>query len=821
VIADVSPRRVVVEPGVPAVLVVSVTNTGGVIAGYDIDVLGLDPAWTTVGDQPLSLFPGDAGTCLITVELPLDAPAGTRILAVQIRDTTNPSDVAVVDVDVTVPQRHATTIELDPAALSAGTLAKFGIILQNSGNGIDDLVLLGSDDDDEVRFNFQPPTLRLAPGDRAVVTAEVRAKRPFTGSPKIRTLNVSARFADGQSIETMGSLVQRPVISRGAFGLLGLLVAVSVFAAVIATTFGRVADRSAADRNLLLDAIAGEGEGAGGVPGSIAGTVTLLTSGQPADGVTIDAFPADDLTTAAGTTATNTAGDFDLPGLSEGKYKLRARGAGFIDVWYPLALDPDAATEVDVKAGQASRGTDIRVGGVPASLEGKVNGKDVAGAIVNVRIPAGSIPGVPIVVAADGTIERGPVVASAPVDASGIFKMADIPSPATYELTAEKEGFATQSQLINLAAGEARDSVTFELRTGDGTITGHVNSADGPLGGATITATDGTTSVSTVSLTRDDIGGFTLRALPTPGTYTLVVSKAGFTTATLTVNLPSKGSRSGVDTTLVSGAGSISGKVQAAGVGPAGGVRVRASDGQHTVETVSLSTGDVGAYHLTGLAVPGTYTVTFERDDLARQTRAVSLDRSSRRDVTGEDVSLTLATGTVKGVVRDSQNNLAGNVTVELIAGEKVFRTTSTTDPPGEYEFRGVPPGTHSVTFTRGGSAPTGLLATVTAGGTTEVNAVLVARASIRGTVFFPNGVTPRAGVIVRLFRQEDYDSGPVVRTVSTGTDGTYEFTDLDSPAVYIVDFGLPNQPVATSRQVVLEAGEDEIVGEPPNLVTV
>ena len=50
------------------------------------------------------------------------------------------------------------------------------------------------------------------------------------------------------------------------------------------------------------------------------------------------------------------------------------------------------------------------------------------------------------------------------------------------------------------------DGIEVVMREGDGVISGHVDSAAGPLGGVTIEATDGTITVSTVSLTLDDVG---------------------------------------------------------------------------------------------------------------------------------------------------------------------------------------------------------------------------------------------------------------------------------------------------------------------------
>ncbi len=809
-LVNVTPQRIAASPGVPAFVIVSVTNTRDVIAGYAVDVLGLDPEWVTMEGGPLSLFPADTGTVTLRVELPADAPAGVRQLAVQVRDLTRPDATSVTEIAIEVPARHLTTVSLDPAVVSSGRRATVGVILENRGNGPEELRLVGHDDDDEVQFTFDPPTQVLEVGQRRVVRTQLQAKRPITGSPKIRSVRVAAVMADGTSAETAGSFIQKPRLSRGVFALTGLLIAISVFAGVIATTFGQVADRSKADRSLLLDAISGDEE-AVGPPGSISGAITSLTTGAPVDGVTVDAFSTEDLTAAAATTATDATGAFSVTGLAAGTYKVRARGAGFIDVWYPLSLDPKTAEEVDVSEDSVTQAIDVRVGGVPASVAGTVRGDDeVAGTAVNVRIPQSAVPG-GTGLDANGEPSRGPIVATVVVDASGQFEVPDIPSPATYEVTAELEGFAVQSQLINLAPAEERGGLSFNLRRGDGTISGHIRSKDGPLGAAVITATDGPTSVRAVSLTRDDVGGYTLRDLPTPGTYTLVITHDGFTTATLTVNLAPGGTRAGVDTTLTEGAGSIAGLVQEAGVGPAGGVVVRATDGERVVQTVSVSVGQVGSYLLTGLAVPGNYTVSFERSDLAPQTRSVALDRLSRRNVTGENVSLTSAYGSISGMVRDTSDQPVGNVTVTLSGNGVTLKTTSATDPAGVYELHRIPPGTYSLSFARGGSAPTALLVTVSAGEViTDLDAELVARASLSGKVlsYNNNNPIPLPFAVVRLFLQEDYPSGEPTRLAVTNSAGEYTFDELEAPNVYVLDYAVQGDDPETSQQRAVQAGE-------------
>ena len=510
-IVDVSPGTLEATPGLPVVLLVTVTNTEAVIAAYELSVLGVDPDWVTIEDPRPSLFPDGMKVVAVTITLPTGVPAGMRRLAVQVREVTAPGGVETVPVEVDIPAEVTTRIELDLPTVTAGKSATMGIILRNEGNQPEEVELSAVDEEDKVTFAFEPVLVRVEPGEEVVSSVELRARRPFTGSPKLRQFEVTATGAVSEPVVTRGVFVQKPVLSRGGLGLLGLLAAITVFAAVIATTFGAVVDRTKADRELLLDAIrAANSDGLSTTPGSVTGTVLQATTGLPLDGVVVDAFPLDDPSASAGTTATTATGTYELEALPEGDYKLRFRGAGFTDVWYPEAIEPTTADPVTVVSGEATPGIDVRLGGIPASLAGTIAGDDPAGATVAVHLPMGTAQ--PLGGAAGQEAPppedplAQPVVTSTVVDASGEFLLEGIPSPGTYSLVVSKEGYATEVQLVNLAPGEDRAGVEMRLRRGDGVISRTVQTDDGPLGGATITASDGRTTVTTSSLTRDQVG---------------------------------------------------------------------------------------------------------------------------------------------------------------------------------------------------------------------------------------------------------------------------------------------------------------------------
>src|SRR5690606_18333758 len=161
-----------------------------------------------------------------------------------------------------------------------------------------------------------------------------------------------------------------------------------------------------------------------------------------------------------------------------------------------------------------------------------------------------------------GATAPGAVVSTVPIGSDGAFRLDGVVSPSVYDLTVTKPGFAGTTQRIDLAGGETRSGVQLRLRSGDGLVTGTVSGPDGPLGDVLVTATSGGTTITTVSLTTEDVGTFLLRGLVTPGTWTITVSKDGWTTQSTTVSLAQAQKVEGLELHLSPSAGSLSGTVR-------------------------------------------------------------------------------------------------------------------------------------------------------------------------------------------------------------------------------------------------------------------
>lgn len=831
---DVTPSRVTATSGVASELLVTVTNTSDVIGGYRVRALGVDPSWVRVEDPEPRLFPGESTTTRLSLRLPENSAAGDRPVAIQVTDLQDPSAVVVQEAVLEVPAAPRTSIELEPPTLTAGGTGTFTATVRNEGNTTQLLQMVAVDPEAKTRFTFDPTELRLAPGTQAAVGLVAKARRPLLGDAALRPFTVSATAPVPDPLQpppTVSAMfVQKPLFSRGLVGLLGLVVAITVFAVVITIALGSVVQRSAADRDLALQvAQAQEGEALEG-RSAIGGSVVELSTGLALAGVSVELFAPDDTSEPVATTATDESGRFTVTQLPAGELLMRVRGAGFTEVWYPAAAAAADATPVALDEGQSLDDLVVLVGGVPSGVSGVVVGDDVGGAVIRVELPLAEAPLQGQVDAAPGEAPPAPedggggaLVQSVPVTDDGTFEIAGLPSPAVYDLVVVKPGFATSIQRIDVAAGEQRDGVELALLMGDGSITGTVTGPDGPIGNAAVVASSGQTRVETVSLTTDQVGSFVLRGLPTPGAYTVVVSADGFATATLTLTLTPGQQLTGVDVVLGRDQGTLAGTVSVRG-GSGGGVTVTVSDGATTLQTVTRSTSPIGSWELSGLRVPGDYTVTFSRPDLESQVLSVSLDgfgavTSGAGSADAVDVTMRSATATLVGRVTQTRGDGAaqpvGNVVVTVSSGtvERVVTTASTpSSSVGRYTVENLPPGTYTVTFARSGTRTTSEIVVLGAAQERELNPVLVAPARLSGTVTQDD--EPLTGQVVSLFLAASYGTAadPVAQ-VRTSASGTYVIEDVEAPENYIVEVRSPGGTViGASAPFTLDASEDRTV---------
>ena len=241
-----------------------------------------------------------------------------------------------------------------------------------------------------------------------------------------------------------------------------------------------------------------------------------------------------------------------------------------------------------------------RADGEPIDLD--VTMKPSAGSLSGTVVgPSGALGGAEIRIT-DGTLEFLTTSASG----SGAWSLQGISTPGVYTVTATLRGYATAVRQLRLSPGDTPSGVTLQMVPGLGTITGLISANATGLGGVTVTASNGETTLTTTSLTEGNIGFYSLPQLAVPADYTVQAEIDGFVTNSRRV--PLSGSLSGVDFSMTSTTSTLTGRVLSSGGGGIESAGLVISTGELQFRA---STSPSGAFEIDRLP-PGDYTITAE-----------------------------------------------------------------------------------------------------------------------------------------------------------------------------------------------------------------
>ncbi|MEU6123551.1 MFS transporter [Streptomyces sp. NPDC047123] len=186
----------------------------------------------------------------------------------------------------------------------------------------------------------------------------------------------------------------------------------------------------------------------------------------------------------------------------------------------------------------------------------------------------------------------------------------------------------------------------------------------------------------------------------------------------------------------------------------------------------------------------GSYVLIASADGFQPQASTVVVGE----DTLAYDILLSGTSG-LSGLVRDADSKLAVSgamVIVTDVRGDVL--ATGISGEQGEFTFAELVPGTVTVAVNAAGHRPLALPVEVGGTGVTRVEVELNSGAQVLGTVRASGG--PLNDARVTLVDA----AGNVVATATTGTDGAYAFTDLDSGEYTVIATGYP--PVATGLSV-------------------
>ncbi|MGH8979527.1 MAG: carboxypeptidase regulatory-like domain-containing protein [Acidimicrobiales bacterium] len=386
-----------------------------------------------------------------------------------------------------------------------------------------------------------------------------------------------------------------------------------------------------------------------------------------------------------------------------------------------------------------------------------------------------------------------------------------LPGPYRIELSAQ--GFQTEwypqapsesgGATVQVHGLEKTKGLRAVLQGLPGTITGTVVTGESPPPAVTVTVTpvEGATRKPVATVTTTSTGSYTLAGVPTPNTYNLSFTAAGYQPGSDTEVLTGGEQDIANSVTLNAQAGEITGTVRG-GAGPLGGVTVTASANGHSFKTATPTSGAIGTFTLGNLPSPATYLLTFAAPGYGTDTVAQQLGPG--QDLTGLSVSLSGGAGDITGTVDSNSGGALGGVTVTVTGAAKVLTTeTLTAGQVGSYQLAGlVTPGQYSLTFSLAGYTSVTIPVDLSSGASASgVDATLPsANGSIAGTVKASGSGVAGATITVT-------DGGPPLTTVST-TDpaGSFDLSGI-AAGTYSVTASLTGYQSETV-QVEVVAGE-------------
>ncbi|MFT5221757.1 MAG: hypothetical protein ACI867_000051 [Glaciecola sp.] len=700
-------------PGEESETELRVLNTSGVIEQVSVEIVGVLADSVQITPRQLTMFPHESAVVRLRLRFDERMPAGDHDLLVVAAGASGRLAPAIETLTIVVPPIPAIKVKAEPPLRTAGRKGNFDLSVANTGNTPLTVRLRAVDANRALSLVLEKQTFTLPVDQSEILTLTAKGRRPFSGTPIDHLVTVDV-VANGLEEVAELQFRQKPRLTAGVVTLLTLLLVVGLWAA--AMFFGVAQALSPPVPTKVIAASFIEGIGiedldATVVGGSVSGTVTSTSTGQPLASIAVEAFRLDGSLVAA--TATEEDGSFELTGLLPVRHRLFIRGSGFVSQSWPdlLLASPDGSLAA----------VNVALVGAPGALGGQAIAGD--GAAVLVLVEALDLIGG----GSSKTIEA---------DSDGVWSTAGLTAPAIYRITYQAEGYSPVVIMQPLDAGQQLVLNTTRLPAARGQLRGTV--VDGrtglPVGGVEVLALRGADDSSFTTPTSGSVGVFVFEGLETPATYLLTFTAAGYAPQTRTFRLGPGERTTNLLVFLSPATGELTGTVRSVEDGQLlGGVQVLVTGRGYEYETETLAPPEgvagAGAFQLRGLplplpgARPFFYTVTFVLE--GRLSETVRIDLSSEVSEAAANVRMAKSVGSFSGLVFfDDESNGLGAVEIEVSDGETV-RTTKTGSLPederGTFRIEDLAPGSYTITARRSNGESRTVLGEISAGRATEI----------------------------------------------------------------------------------------------------
>lgn len=239
-----------VAPGSGVSFVVEVRNLGSVVDRYSCEIVGLDPAWSTITPAAMELFPerdaapdgrvrADAppssGKFNVTIRPPRspEARAGDWPIGAKVQSEHDPDDRVVEETVVTILPFGQLEADLLPSLVNGRLSASTIVSVRNAGNRPESFEPTGSDKAKFLKYEFEPPSVALGAGQDLPIKLRVRpSKVILIGQPVTRvfTVDVQGDGPDTPPASLSGTLSQRAIVPPSTPRYIGALLAFAMAA---------------------------------------------------------------------------------------------------------------------------------------------------------------------------------------------------------------------------------------------------------------------------------------------------------------------------------------------------------------------------------------------------------------------------------------------------------------------------------------------------------------------------------------------------------------------------------------------------------------
>jgi hypothetical protein len=224
------------DAGDEAVIPLQIRNTGNLVEGYHLEIVGVPGEWTTVEPRDITLYPGATTTATLAVRPPRSSsvPAGELRFGVRVTPTERPDEAVVPEGVIEVLPFLETSAELTPRTSRGRRGGRHQVAIDNRGNVPVTVVLTGTDPAEALDIATRPEGLSVNPGHAAFSEIRVRPeKKLWRGAALTHPFTIVVSPNAGPPVSLEGTYLQETMIPKWLpKALLALLLLLLALAAI-------------------------------------------------------------------------------------------------------------------------------------------------------------------------------------------------------------------------------------------------------------------------------------------------------------------------------------------------------------------------------------------------------------------------------------------------------------------------------------------------------------------------------------------------------------------------------------------------------------